>query len=105
MVLQFQLMTRYYDRSMSQLRCPGCFEVKLMSTALIYNPEAFCIQVEKFAAEHRLCSKFKNPAQARAVVRWAREMKKLDAPPRFVRHSILDDDSRGSGRPGSWVRR
>jgi hypothetical protein len=96
-------MSRYYDRTMSQLRCPGCFAVKLMSTVAIYNPEQYCMQVERFAAEHRLCSKFKNPAQARAVVRWAKEMKKLDAPPRFVRHSILDEILR-QRRPGSWVR-
>jgi hypothetical protein len=96
-------MSRYYDRSMSQLRCPGCFEVKLMDTRTIFNPEAFVMLVERFDAEHRLCKKFKNPVQARAVVRWAREMKKLDAPPRFVRHSILDEILR-QRRPGSWVR-
>jgi hypothetical protein len=94
----------FYDRSMSQLRCPGCFAVKLMSTASIYDPEAYCMQVERFAAEHRLCPKFKTPAQARAVVRWAKEMKKLDAPPRFVRHSVVTEIL-ASKRPGSWMRR
>jgi hypothetical protein len=74
-----------------------------MSTALIYNPEQFVMRVERFAAEHRLCSKFRNPAQARAVVRWAREMRKLDAAPREIKLGAVAEIVR-QRRPGSWVR-
>jgi hypothetical protein len=96
-------MSEHYDRTMSDLHCRYCGTRQAMRTRTIFNPEAFVTLVERFAAEHKLCSRFRNPAQARAVVRWAREMRKLDAPPRFVRHSILDEIL-AQRRPGSWVR-
>jgi hypothetical protein len=59
---------------MKHLHCKGCDETQPLFTRLIFNPEAMVATVERFALAHGKCASFKNPAKARAALRWTRMM-------------------------------
>jgi hypothetical protein len=71
-------VARFFDRRMERLYCSGCEESQPLFS--YGNAEALVLRVITFHEQHSRCLKFKNPARARAALRWERIIKEMGAP-------------------------